>query len=407
MSETVDYRFFEALARITGDTDNKLRQAHTDPAEVRQLKFSCNARRASQVLGISPSHFSALKNMPEAPSGTILGNNRRNYSLADLENFRELLIERGALKYPPRRREHQPCVTFAVSNLKGGVSKTTLATNLATHLALHGYRTLLVDLDPQGSATGILNPYAQLHLDAEDTVLSALTEDPRLLEKAIIPTAWAPLLDLVSAMPDLHFAEWQMIDQTDDATNPFWSRLKTALDTVEKNYDAIIIDTPPSLSTLNLGAVWAADWMLIPVQPSWVDNRAMKAFFQNLAMYLKNIDQSIGERKEFAGIRVFLSNYKGPKDWTAEPANASLEHTIAGIMRRMLGETMADSVLPHSPAFRTAAAQMMTLHELPMSDKTNKRALEAFWELGNEVISLLESWRCRVEKESQSQERQA
>jgi chromosome partitioning protein len=396
MFHTISYDVFEELAAITRDADEKLRRSHTAPDEVKQLQFTCNAKLASRILRLSPSTFSELKDLPQAPEGQLLGNNRRIYSLQDLEAFREILVDKGAMKHPPRRQPGQPCVTFTVTNLKGGVSKTTLATNLASHLALHGYRTLLVDLDPQGSATGILDPNTQLNLTAEDTALNALLDDPSHLARAIRPTAWAPLLDLIPAMPELHFAEWQLIDQPAEGS-PFWERLKNALKTVEDRYDAIIIDTHPSLSTLTLSAVWAADWMLIPALASWVDNRAMETFFRNLGIYLKNIEESSGQHKNFAGIRILLSNYKGPRGWEGDtPMNASLEHTIAGIMRRMMGEHMADAILPHSPAFRTAAASMTTIHELPLNDRTNKRALEAFWELGNEVISLLEAYRCHA-----------
>lgn len=401
MFEPISYRVFDELASITHDADEKLRRSHTNPHDVKQLQLTCNAKQASRILRVSPSTFSELKDLPEAPSGELLRNGRRIYSLHDLEVFRELLISRGSMKTPPRRKPGQPCVTFTVSNLKGGVSKTTLATNLASHLALHGYRTLLVDLDPQGSATGILDPNAQLNLTAEDTALYALLDDPAHLAKAIRPTAWAPLLDLVPAMPELHFAEWQLINQPGDSS-PFWERLKNALATVEDRYDAIIIDTHPSLSTLTLGAVWAADWMLIPALASWVDNRAMETFFRNLGGYLQNIEESTGQHKVFAGLRIILANYKGPRGWDGEtPANASLEHTIAGLMRRMMGEYMADSILPHSPAFRTAAATMTTIHELPTSDRTNKRAQESFWELGNEVIAMLEAYRQFIAKSLQ------
>lgn len=393
MLGTVDYEVFEELADITHDADEKLRRIHTEPNEVRALNFSCNSAKAAKILGVSPSYFSELKNLPESPEGTLLGNNRRLYGLHDLEAFRSMLIERGTMKHPPRRAQGQPCAIFTVANLKGGVGKTTLSTSLSSHLALHGYRTLLVDLDPQASSTGILDPNAELNLSNEDTMLGALLDDPELIRRSIRPTAWAPLLDLIPSTPNLHFAEWQLITQKDDSS-PFWERVKRALNVVIHDYDAIIIDTQPTMSTLTLGAAWAGDMLLVPTLASWVDNRAMETFFRNLSVYLRNIEESTGERKRFAGLRIILSNYKGPKDWRSQtPQRASLEHTIAGMLRRMMGEYMSDSMLVHSPAFQAAAATMTTIHELPSSERTNKRAQEAFWELGSEIISLLETFR--------------
>lgn len=387
---------FRDLAYITRKGDEQIRKNFTAPDDKRTLQFSCNSKRAAQILDLSPSSFSDLKKHPDAPEGQIQGNNRRLYSLDDLEQFRKILIDKGAMAYPPRRRTNQPCTVFAISNLKGGVAKTTLTTNLATHLTIHGYRVLVVDLDPQGSATGILDPHAALNLGPDDTMLGPLLEDPEKMIDVIRPTVWS-LLDLVPAMPNLHYAEMQMF-QNMSADNPLWERVKNALDTVKDDYDVILLDTAPTLSPLMLGSVWAADWVLMPAQASWVDNRAMEAFFSNLWSHLENIEEETGEQKFLAGIRIILSNYRGPTEWgNKEPLRSNVEHTIAGIMRSMMGPYMADSVLAHSPAFRTAALQMTTIHELPTNDRTNQRALDSFWELGNEVVSMLETYRCYVE----------
>lgn len=145
---------------------------------------------------------------------------------------------------------------IAVANQKGGVGKTTTAINLASALALDGHATLLIDLDPQGSATTGLGVHAD---GIEGTVYEALVEGRDLLE-LVRPTG-VDGLDIVPATRDLAGAEIELVNLPERE-----HRLHRAIARVRNEYEFLLIDCPPSLSLITVNALRAADGVLIPLQ---------------------------------------------------------------------------------------------------------------------------------------------
>jgi chromosome partitioning protein len=146
-------------------------------------------------------------------------------------------------------------IRIAIANQKGGVGKTTTAINVATALAATGWKTLLIDIDPQGNAsTGIgIGPAAREHSTYDVLV------DQMPIEHCIMPTA-IPKLDLCPATVDLSGAEVELVAVEDRA-----HRLQKAL-RPDLGYDVCLIDCPPSLGLLTLNALTAADTLLVPLQ---------------------------------------------------------------------------------------------------------------------------------------------
>jgi chromosome partitioning protein len=149
----------------------------------------------------------------------------------------------------------------AMLNQKGGVGKTTVTLGLASAAAEAGHRVLVVDLDPQGSSTWVLG-----HDPAEEQPSTAEIMGPGRARVNIVMSHWGPEVDLVPSSPSL---------QHHEAGTP--KRLRRALRQVAGDYDAVLIDCPPSLGNLTMSGLIAAELALIVVEPAALGLRGIGA----------------------------------------------------------------------------------------------------------------------------------
>lgn len=141
----------------------------------------------------------------------------------------------------------------SVINQKGGVGKTTTAINLSCGLAMEGHRVLLIDLDPQGHSTIGLGM-----VDTCEFTIRDVLQHGEKMEKVIYKTE-VDGVDLVGANIHLNKASNLLINEHFRE-----AKLKNALDKVVDNYDFIIIDCHPSLGILEINALYACNFILVP-----------------------------------------------------------------------------------------------------------------------------------------------
>jgi chromosome partitioning protein len=178
--------------------------------------------------------------------------------------------------------------TVPIINNKGGVGKTTTTVNLAAGLGREGHRTLVVDLDSQGSAS------LALGVDRDD--LKPSTASVLFGEKAaadvIRPTA-SRNVDVLPGSLRLADADTKL-----SSTEGREKRLRQVLSGVEGDYDRIFIDCAPSTSLLTINALVAADAFIIPVAPSYLSLEGVVS----LGEVVKNVRMGLGEAAPVLGV---------------------------------------------------------------------------------------------------------
>ncbi|MGX7043129.1 ParA family protein [Leuconostoc holzapfelii] len=210
---------------------------------------------------------------------------------------------------------------IALANQKGGVGKTTTSVNLGAALAQAGQRVLLVDIDAQGNATsGSGIDKSELERDSYDVIV-----DNVALRDVIVPT---DNYDLVPATIQLSGAEIELADK--DARE---YRLKTALATVNDDYDFILIDNPPALGLLTVNAFTAADAILIPVQTEFYALEGLGQLLNTIEL----VRQQFNAELDIAGI--LLTMYDG---------RTNLAKQVAEEVRQYFGDKVYDTVIPRT-----------------------------------------------------------
>ena len=172
---------------------------------------------------------------------------------------------------------------YAFANQKGGVGKTTTCISLGTYLADMGKRLLLIDIDPQANTT------SSLGVDKNRLPLSIYEA---LIEQAPLSQIVMPIdkagLELVPSSPSLAGATVE-ITRLPEPTH----LLRKTLVTLDKRYDYIFIDTPPSLGILTVNALTATQEVIIPVQCEYLSLEGLGQLIHTINLVRSKLNPSL------------------------------------------------------------------------------------------------------------------
>ena len=211
----------------------------------------------------------------------------------------------------------------AVANQKGGVGKTTTAINLAASVASQGFKVLLVDFDPQGSASSGVGYHKSR---VELSVYDALTGDVAFAD-CIRPTEITTLF-VAPATSDLVGAEVELISA--DNRERF---LTNAIETVADQFDYVIIDCPPSLGMLTLNALVAADGVVVPMQAEYF---ALEGLSDLLAT-IDKVKTHFNPRLKLEGVL-----------FTMYDPRTNLSGQVRGEVTEHMGELVFETLIPRN-----------------------------------------------------------
>jgi chromosome partitioning protein len=356
---------------------------------LRMERFPPNAQKTlrqfsiaevADFVGVSSSYLKKLhlEGRGVEPAN-VTSTGRRYYTAHQMNELRSMLDR------VPHRRAGEKLQVIAVVNFKGGSGKTTTSAHLSQYLALKGYRTLAVDLDPQASLTALYG--IQPELDSKPSFYEALRYDEnRQSITNIIQSTNFPNLDIVPANLELQEYEYEtplaMQRKGSSEGKLFYTRVTTALEEVDDRYDVVIIDCPPQLGYLTLTALTAATAVLITVHPQMLDIMSMSQFLLMLGDILKSIEGA-GLTVDLDWFRYLITRY--------EPMDIPQQQMV-GFMQSMFAQQMLRNQMVKSTAVSDAGLTKQSLYEVERSQftpATYDRARESMDAVNSEVIDLM------------------
>ncbi len=214
-------------------------------------------------------------------------------------------------------------IIYALANQKGGVGKTTTAVNLGAYLVERGQRVLLVDIDPQANATSSLG--------VDKSLVSRSTYDV-LVNKAslagIVQSVHQTALELAPSSPNLAGATVELVGMLQREY-----RLHRAMEELDRSYDYVLIDCPPSLGVLTVSGLTAAHAVIIPVQCEYL---ALEGLSQ-LSRAIKLVRRALNPDLTLRGLLM-----------TMYDARTNLSQQVVEQARWHFQQQVFDAIIPRS-----------------------------------------------------------
>jgi chromosome partitioning protein len=379
----------KALIQSHGDSLSRELQAHHRkifPPESEKTIRNFSSAETAKLLGIAEGYLRQLG----AERGQPTKGNRRAYSVTDIADIRKQLDQgaRGDRRYVPHRRAGEHLQVITVMNFKGGSGKTTTAAHLAQFLALHGYRTLAIDLDPQASLTALFGQQPELNVGENETLLGAIRYDEHRRPIAeVVRETYIPGLHLIPGNLELQEFEYdtpKALVEREQGDTLFFARLGKSLGEIQDHYDVVVIDCPPQLGYLTLAALTAATAVLITIHPQMLDVLSMSQFLQMTGDLLETVANA-GADTNYDWMKYLVTRY--------EPGDGPQNQMVA-FLRSIFGEHVLNHTMLKSTAISDAGLTNQTIFEIDRSaliKATYDRAIESVNNVNFEIEALIKS----------------
>lgn len=175
---------------------------------------------------------------------------------------------------------------FTFANQKGGVGKTTTATNLGACLAEMGHTVLLIDFDSQGNLS------SSVGVDRDAPGIYQVLSGEKIVDQVVQETSQAGM-SVVTGGSDLTGANVELVNEEN---REYF--LREGIAAARNSYDYVLIDSPPSLGLLTLNALVAADYCIIPLQTEYFALEGLTQLLQNI----KRVQTNFNNELELFGI---------------------------------------------------------------------------------------------------------
>ena len=247
---------------------------------------------------------------------------------------------------------------ICIANQKGGVGKTTTAINLSASLAAANKKILLIDADSQGNSTSGLG-IDRMRYDKANFYHAMI--DQVKLDSVIIETA-LPNLDIIPSNQDLIGLEVEFVHLDDREV-----RLRRMLKSLDRVYDFIVIDCPPSLGFMTVNALVAADSLIVPLQCEYYAMEGLGYLLNTVKLVKANLNPQLA----LGGILLTMFD-----------ARNSLAHRVTEDVRKHLGNKVFKTIIPRNVRLSESPS-----HGLPIILYDIKsRGAVAYMDLAQEIL---------------------
>lgn len=274
----------------------------------------------------------------------------RYYTADDLREIRLAMN----LQTPLVRKRKQLFLNF-----KGGTGKSVISANYGYRLSQHGFKVLMVDLDPQGHLTKCLGYNPENYTKTLFDVI--VNKDPI---HSVISSTSLSTLDLIPANLGL-----SPIELTLTGLHAREFKLRRAIADIEDDYDIIVLDAPPNIGLLNLNAILSVNDLLVPVLADFLSYDGLKILFETL----RDIEDDFDYHLE--NIYIFLNRYN-------ESMNISIRSRDA--LRKNYADFMCDTMIRQNTTLSDATAQGLSIFDYA----PNSRAATDINKLVNEIFNI-------------------